>query len=362
MKDLIDASLILLLQRIACVIELLEDVHANSRIQHKCQAVREALDNFARNAQQARGLLAASPSLVADIARQYNAIAQQVYLIEQLVVGPLSRFGDDDERLSRLCERVCNEIGVNDIPVVVAAASQYFAALPPYGLIVTPPVESRLLLNLPDLYHELGHHIDGRGERLVGPRFEAALRDYLGKTEDEITRLSRPVDLHQFRDLIGNWFDWALEVAADAFATLLVGPAYAWANFHLMLRVPSIFAYSYTHPADAARMDFILRLLASDARFRWDSEALETRWKGYREFPHPDAPTLYELLHPAELFSSVLDDVREALDRLRIEPDPLRPGTVPAILNEGWHRLLNDPDDYRAWETATISELVLAKE
>jgi len=360
-KDLVDGSLILLLQRIACVIELLDGAQANPRIQQKCQSVRDVLDNSARNAEQARSLLAASPSLVADIARQYNAVAQQVYLVEQLVVGPLSRFGDDDEKLSRLCERVCNELGVSDIPIVVAAASQYFSALPPYGLIVTPPTESRLLLNLPDLYHELGHHLDGRGEPLVGSRFEAALNAYIAQTEDEITRLSRPVDVQQFRDLIGNWFDWSLEVAADAFATLLVGPAYAWANFHLMLRVPSIFAYSDTHPADAARMDFILRLLASDARFRSDGEALEARWKAYREFPHPDAPGLYELLHPAELFSAVLDDVRETLDRLSIRPDPLRPGTVPAILNEGWHRLLNGPDGYRAWESATIPELVSAK-
>jgi hypothetical protein len=360
-KDLVDGSLIVLQQRIACVIDLLDRAQANPRIRQKCQSVRDVLDDSARNAKQARGLLAASPSLIADIVRQYNAIAQQVYLVEQLVVGPLSRFAEDDEKLSRLCERVCNELGIIDVPVVVAAASQYFSALPPYGLIVTPPTESRQLLNLPDLYHELAHHLDGRGEPLVGSRFEPALNAYVAHTEDEITRLARPVDVQQFRELIGNWFDWSLEVAADAFATLLVGPAYAWANFHLMLRVPSIFAYSDTHPADAARMDFILRLLASDGRFRSDNETLESRWKAYREFPHPNAPGLYELLHPAELFSAVLDDVRDALDRLGIKPDPLGPDTVPAILNEGWRRLLDDPNDYITWESATVAELISAR-
>src|SRR5208282_2655746 len=235
MNDLLQAALVGLARRIACMEALLGRARSFERLRQKADDIAAFLQAAECRAQSALALLPAPQDLLDDLARQYNGIAREVYLVEQLVVGPLSRFSSEDEKLSSLSERICKEVGIADIPIVLAASSQYYSAIPEYGLIFTPPIDSQTLLNLPDLYHELAHHLDGRGRVLVGPRFESALESYVDRAEDEIARLSRPIDLRDFRHRIAFWQDWRLEVASDAFATLLVGPAYAWANLHLML-------------------------------------------------------------------------------------------------------------------------------
>ncbi|MGH9857333.1 MAG: hypothetical protein ACRD4B_05755, partial [Acidobacteriota bacterium] len=289
---------------------------------------------------------------------QYRALARQVYLIEQVFVSPVSRFSVEDERLSTLCERICKEIGVlNDIPVIVAASNQYFCTIPAFGVIYIPASESRSLLNLPDLYHEIGHHLHRRGYPILGHRFTTAWREYLEETVDDITRLSRPVDVPRFRNLMAFWRDWGEEVAADAFATIILGPAYGWANLHLMLRSLSIFDYSPTHPADAARMDNILRILRSDPNSVAKLALLEEQWKKYLGFPHPAKPELYDLLHGAPLFTAVLEDVRDAINAHGLKISGSTDGTVAYLLNDAWQRLPADPSQYGDWQDDVVKQI-----
>jgi hypothetical protein len=352
---LLRGALVALVQRLSCIDDLLRPAESSARLKDRCQAVRVILDKHRRDVGQALALLDSAPALIDDLTRQYNVTARSVYLVEQFVAGPLSRFSSQDETISKLCERICREIKVTDIPIVLTTGNQYFAALPDYGLIFSPPTEYRLLLNLPDLYHELAHHLDERGSPLVGSRFEQEVDTYEQQIEDEIQRLSRPVNVQEFRGWLLCWRNWSHEVAADAFATLLVGPAYAWANFHLMLRVRTIFGYTETHPADAARMEFILRILKSNPRFSSDFQLIRQKWQAYLDLRHPDPPHLYNLLHPPQLFTAVLDDVRSALEEHHFKADPLACGTITYLLNEAWRKLLTNPRDYNSWEMDTVA-------
>lgn len=358
MKDFLQGALNALLQRIDCLAELLDRVREFPPVKHKCIEVKALLNEARTESGKALALLSGPADILENIAAQYRALARGVYLIEQVFVGPVSRFSREDELLSKLCERICKEMGVSDdVPVVAAASNQYFCTIPAFGVIYIPASESRSLLNLPDLYHEIGHHWHRRGHPLLGHRYTAALREYLEDTVDEITRLSRPVDIRRFRNLMTFWRDWAEEVAADTFATIILGPAYGWANLHLMLRSVSIFDYSSTHPADAARMDNILRILRSDPKAVSHVALLDEQWKKYLSFPHPAKPELYDLLHGDPIFTAVLEDVRDAINAHGLKISGSTDGTMAYLLNDAWRRLPADASQYNAWERNMIEQI-----
>lgn len=359
MKDFLQGALNALLQRIECLAELLDRVTGFPPAQEKCIGVKALLNQRRTEADKALALLSGPADILENIAAQYRALAHQVYLIEQVFVSPVSRFSAEDERLSKLCERICKEIGIwNDIPVIVAASNQYFCTIPAFGVIYIPVSESRSLLNLPDLYHEIGHHLHRRGYPILGHRFTTAWREYVEEAVDDITRLSRPIDVPRFRNLMAFWRYWGEEVAADAFATIILGPAYGWANLHLMLRSLSIFDYSSTHPADAARMDNILRILRSDPNSADDVALLNEQWKKYLGFPHPAKPDLYDLLHGDPLFTAVLEDVRDTISAHGLKISGSTDSTIAYLLNDAWRRLPADASQYRDWEDEVIKQIL----
>jgi hypothetical protein len=357
-KDFLQGTLKALLQRIDCLAELLDGVREFPPVKEKCIGVKTLLSQGRAETDKALDLLSGPADILENIAAQYRALAHQVYLIEQVFVSPVSRFSVEDERLSKLSERICKEIGIlNDIPVIVAASNQYFCTIPAFGVIYIPVSESRSLLNLPDLYHEISHHLHRRGYPILGHRFTTAWREYVEEAVDDITRLSRPVDVPRFRNLMAFWRYWGEEVAADAFATIILGPAYGWANLHLMLRSLSIFDYSPTHPADAARMDHILRILRSDPQSVDKLGLLEDQWKRYLGFPHPAKPDLYDLLHGAPLFTAVLDDVRDAINTHGLKIPRSADNSIAHLLNEAWERLPAKPSEYATWENEIINQI-----
>jgi len=352
-KEFLHGSTTVLLQRIDHLEKLLTRVPHFPLAQQKCEEVRDYLRQLRDGVTDVLSCLPAPPAELKNLVDQYNALARAIYLLEQVFVGPVSRFSEEDDgRLCRLVDRIWHEIGlVDDSPLVVAASNQYFCTIPAFGIIFTPASEGESLLNLPDLYHELAHHLHRRGRPLFGARFKAAQGTYIADTEDEIKRLSRPIDVNAFRSqLLMFWRNWAEEVAADTFATLIVGAAYGWANLHLMLRVPSIFDYSGTHPADAARMEHILRVLAAIPEHSHQTARLKHQWAAYRQFPHPAKSEMYDLLHPPPLFTAVLEDVKDAIMQHGIQSSRVQEQSVAYVLNEAWHQVTTAPEGYRAWE------------
>jgi hypothetical protein len=326
-----------LVQRVDHLTSLLDSNHPTPLVLQRTREILNILQDHRDSLRDLLFELEGPPSLLPNVLKLYNARAREVYQMEALVVGPLSRWREDDERMTALASKACQEIGFGDLPVVIATSGEYYQTLPKHGLILSPATESRGLLNLPDLFHELGHHWHYRQAPVYGRRAYAAVTAYLQSAQRDQQRLARPIPPDRIIAFARYWIDaWAEEVACDTFATILVGPAYGWANLHLILRQPTPFTWSLTHPADAARMDHILRVLRRIGLGEQADQVSEV-WVNLQRSQGLRPPAEYVFLHPAEIFTAIAEDVEEAIDAARLARyDPSRAGLVRLLNQEGF--------------------------
>ncbi len=124
-----------------------------------------------------------------------------------------------------------------------------------------------------------------------------------------------------------------------------------------MLRVPSIFDYSETHPADAARMEHILRVLYTISEHNNSTARYTQQWAAYGLFPHPTKSELYDVLHTPLLFTAVLEDVNAAITQYGIRVSGTNDHSVAQLLNTAWHQVTSAPEDYQAWVQQMLTRL-----
>lgn len=85
--------------------------------------------------------------------RQFKAIHSYRYL-------PIKNYKDPEVFFFRLISKIYNEHRITAIPPIVSTISNhddYYWAVPYYEIIAMPCGEENSLLNLPDMYHEIGH-------------------------------------------------------------------------------------------------------------------------------------------------------------------------------------------------------------
>ena len=90
--------------------------------------------------------------------REFKRIVRQLNAIEGIGVFALSRTGQDDDFLNQFITEVCDEIDYPLIcPTISRISQDYFHIYRGFNLLCLPLMESRFLLHLPDIYHELCH-------------------------------------------------------------------------------------------------------------------------------------------------------------------------------------------------------------
>lgn len=90
--------------------------------------------------------------------REFKRIMEQLETVENVGAFALSRVSQDDDFLNRLITDLCGEIKFPLLPPVISHISQdYFHIYLDFNLLCLPLMESRFLLHLPDIYHELCH-------------------------------------------------------------------------------------------------------------------------------------------------------------------------------------------------------------
>jgi hypothetical protein len=307
--------------------------------------------------------------------RRYRRAIEDLDLIESVVVAALNRWREQDHNMNQLAGAIAQEIHFPLITPTVSCTSpwqHYFRTYPSWSLVVVPLAEGQFLLHLPDLYHEFAHALldNDADPRLDG--FQAAFKDSLmhawGYTAAEIAKEERksgpPAEVYQryLRTWEHSWPDWMTEFFCDLYATYLLGPAFAWAHYHLCAgtganpyRIPLLRASS--HPPDAARMDVMLMAL-DKMGFGTAKNEIQARWKNLLKMDNARSNAEYERCFPAHVLAEIAKQAQRAVTALGCEvaqPGAHKP--IAAVLNEAWHQFWTDPDRYVAWEMTATDRL-----
>lgn len=179
---------------------------------------------------------------------------------------------------------------------------------------------------MPDLIHELGHHI----LKVYGDIFTNPYKLWFEECQAD---LERELLLSYIRDskhieeskkiFPQRWPDWwAEEVVCDLIATYCLGQAFAWTNLKLCQHLPydmsySIYDYSETHPADNCRMEAILLMLS---KLGIAGEEIQQTWMDYEKIISPNRPTLYEFYFPNDLIKKITSHVFQSCDDIGLIP------------------------------------------
>jgi hypothetical protein len=292
--------------------------------------------------------------------------------LEAVPIAALRRWNDEDRRMNRLTERIAREIAYPlSTPVVTCSSQTYYHTYTHLGLIRVPLAESRFLLHIPDLYHELGHPLL---EIRNDPRIEAfqsncahALNAANGYLAKELERETSGRGPQAFKTYLGTWLRcweaWAVELFCDLFALYVLGPAFAWSHFHLCalrgdedpFRLPTLAPTE--HPPDAARMAALLeglRLIGYDTAAR----DIEERWNEFLGVVGAQPSPEFRRCFPDSLVQQI---ARAALEGTRTIScsivDPAMADPIRLLLNEAWQHFWSSPTTYVAWEEEAIKRL-----
>jgi len=198
--------------------------------------------------------------------------------------GKLSRIM---ERLGRDVKRVSREIALDkhDVPHVCGLSTgsyeylpDYYWYHPQYHTIFVPISEVFCTLNLPDLLHELSHHICIVNSDYLSPIADSLYDKYKNGPLGKLPGTDRRIMERQFKTC---WKNWWIELVCDCIATYCIGRAYAWTNLKLCLTYPGtqndkIYQIQDSHPPDNFRMTVILKMIETMGA---DTVDIEKKWE-----------------------------------------------------------------------------------
>ena len=306
--------------------------------------------------------------------REFTRIVEQLEAVENVGAFALSRVSQDDDFLNRLITDICGEIKYPLIPPVVSHISQdYFHIYLDFNILCLPLMESRFLLHLPDIYHEICHpfHREQNADLPVLETYHAAYKQSLFVTaehfRDEIAAADRlpksEAKLYQLQLWRTCWVKfWIREFFCDLFGVLTTGPAFAWSHYHLCVKrggdpFETPLRFVSTHPADDARMRTVLMMLAATG-FDEAVKRIEKAWRDFVEVMGYDLEPEYRQCYPEALLSEIVSAAKEGVKESGVvtaKPDSQTP--IVSILNAAWREFWRAPVEYQAWEAAQLDTL-----
>lgn len=327
---------------------------------------RERLDKLAEKAQDLRvEPPGEEPTAAAARFREFRQLVGELDELESIAVQVLMRWDDADARANDLVERIAAEIGYPlAAPVVACQSREYYHIYPHLGLMLIPPAEGAFLLHLPDLYHELAHPLlTEYNDPTIEPFHQAWLVLYAraqAYVHDELQREQRrratPMAFqHYLKIWRKSWRAWLVEFFCDVYAAHTLGPAFAWAHFHLVAKrggdpfaVP--LGYPNSHPADAARMDVVLEVLRGNG-WNSDANAIEREWQAMLNLGGFEATAEYRRCFPGDLLQDIARGAVQATNAIGCAAaSPNGRAAIGTLLNEAWRQFWADPMDYGRWQ------------
>ncbi|GAB1446035.1 hypothetical protein MASR2M41_17840 [Flammeovirgaceae bacterium] len=231
-----------------------------------------------------------------------------------------------------------------------------------------PQGEEKNLLNLSDLYHEIGHLIFQQSRDYLIEKFLRSIESYC-KVEKQ-----RLIDdgNNAFSEAIDSSFScwnssWAEEFACDLIGTFLVGPAYAWTNLK-MSTVSSGYDAVYSndeifreHPPDEARMRAVFKMLELTG-FATELAEIKIVWDKFLTITQNTKPGEYDFIFPDSIIELIAQNVYDGCINTGLRPyseQMLLPGKmVSKVINESWIKIKQDPHSFNQWEAHELATLI----
>lgn len=262
-----------------------------------------------------------------------------------------------DGHLTSIMKQLCSEVGSPvDTPHVCAISTgtsghgrDYYWYHGYFDTIFVPAAETFSLLNLPDLLHELGHHILKTYHHTFLDPFIEWIIEYKEKLDKVILLedINAPERIDECKQVFSRFWpeSWRDELVCDLIAVYCVGKAYAWTNLKIcQSSFPgnSIYFYTDSHPADAYRMDIIFAMLRY---LEISEENIRKAWLEYATIFRRDKPFLYEHFFPLELTKKIAQHVYEICNDIGLLPcteNLHKDNTLISKLNRAWGHFLEE--------------------
>lgn len=293
--------------------------------------------------------------------REFNAFHSYRFLA-------IKNYKDPEIFFYRLITKIYNEHRINALPPIISTISNhdyYYWAVPLFEIIALPSGEENSLLNLPDIYHEIGHLLysmfKGRSCELSGIQIEKYFKKELVRLEDAKQHVHFGQEVEKAKYL---WqASWLEEFSCDLAGTYMTGAAYAWTNLKLISSghgSSKMYDYSETHPANEARMRIIIIML-DKLGLEEDKRKVEDTWTAFLKDTEVFRPKGYALLYPSKLLQLIVDEFYEFYGNADLAPCIELTGQTDTslceTLNIAWNTAQDDPLQYFVHETAEINKL-----
>ncbi len=296
---------------------------------------------------------------------KYNTLYEALLTIELFRYLIIINYGKAEEYFKKKIKRIYREINCLQNPPLVTTISNsesYYWALPSYDIIAVPTGEEQSLLNLPDLYHEMGHLIYNQYAQFLKGSIEQYLTKYYNTEIQRVVNEQRAAWLITFfREKLNYWIEsWIMEFTCDLIAVYLVGPAYAWTNLKLTTLSSGqnqIFIDSPSHPSDESRMRIIFFLLEKMGHTQELTE-IKKSWEAFLSATANVVPPNYQSIFPQTFLEELAENVYagcKAID-LKSYKEQVDEHGIPVskILNDAWEQLFANPSAFHQWEKEQI--------
>lgn len=299
---------------------------------------------------------------------EFNELNELFQTIELYRFEVIANYDEPEIYFNKKVARIYNEIRHLSIPPIITTISNsenYYWAHPVFEIIALPYGEENNLLNLPDLYHEIGHLICKQYPNIVKAKFSPILQQYF---DAEIDRSYDEKTHEHYVPFLQNkhnrWEEyWIEEFTCDMIATYLCGPAFAWANMKMSALSNgsnAIFADSPSHPSDEARMRAVF-LMLNKIGYEQDCEAIKESWEQFLTHTnnpkHPD----YKYIFPETLLDALTDIVFDYCRGIDLatydEQIAAHQNPVSKIVNNAWQNLFDNPNDFERLQREMIDEI-----
>lgn len=306
--------------------------------------------------------------------RVFKRLIEQLNAVEGVGIFALSRVNDADIALNRLITEIGTEINYPLInPVVSHMSQEYFHIYSDFHLLFLPLLESQFLLHMPDIYHELCHplhrNLDLPDLEPYARSFKESLFEMVGYFRREALAADRlghqEARLFQLQLWRTCWTKfWMEEFFCDLFGALTVGPAYAWAHYHLCIKnggdpFATPLMREATHPADDARMRAQLGILRLLGEFDGEAASIERAWREYIGAMEYRATPEYHLCYPDAQIKAVAHAAKEGVEGIGVVAATSRTeARVRDTLNNAWRVFWQATADFSEWEADEVKRLL----